>query len=97
MVRIILDSSTLAKLGDLSDRVEIMDESGNRVGYFTPATPVDLYQTVQPPLSREEIERRKRNLSGRPLRDILADLENRRRRTNSSRSPSRSVVQSSRR
>jgi hypothetical protein len=77
MVRVVLDSSTLAKLGDLSDRVEIMDESGNRVGYFTPAAAVDLYRGVQPPLSREEIERRKRNLSGRPLRDILADLENR--------------------
>ncbi|MBW3596606.1 MAG: hypothetical protein KY475_04955 [Planctomycetes bacterium] len=77
MDRIILDSALLANFGGLSDPVEVCDESGKRIGYFTPVAALDHYRTAQPPISRDEIERRKRNLTGRPLRDILADLEKR--------------------
>jgi hypothetical protein len=47
------------------------------VGYFTPAADRSIYKDVQSPTSDEELDRRSRQGGGRPLREILDDLERR--------------------
>ena len=75
MVRCTIDEATVAKLGSLDKRLEICDETGRLLGYFTPATDPDLYDGVDSPLSKEELIRRSHEGGGRPLADILADLK----------------------
>ena len=71
MTRLILDASALDLLTKVNDMVEIVDESGKTVGYFQPAP----RQEIRSPFSREELEQRRLQRTGRPLADILRDLE----------------------
>ncbi len=71
--RLILDRDTLAKLGPFDKPLQICDETGHLLGFFQPLDPKDL----EPTISREEIERRRNEKGGRPLADILRDLEGR--------------------
>jgi hypothetical protein len=72
---LIVDQALIAKLGDLVECLEIRDESGRTLGYFTPAQDRSAYAGVQPPASEEELQRREQEESGRALKDILADLD----------------------
>ena len=74
MVRLTVDQETRAKLQDLNQRLELCDETGRLLGYFQPVVDPALYEGVDAPISEEELDRRERE-SGRPLADILADLE----------------------
>lgn len=74
MIKVTLDPATIAKLHNLTERLELRDESGRVVGYFHPAKhtcPPDFYE---PPITREEVERLVNEPGGRPLAEILADL-----------------------
>jgi hypothetical protein len=78
MKRIVADQAFLSKLGvvgDPSAPAEVVNEDGFVVGVFTP-TPWVVAGHEPPPLSREEVARRLAS-PGRPLADILADLEKR--------------------
>ncbi len=75
MTKVVLDQATLAKLARNRNRVEVCDEAGSVVGYFTPLDDRSLYESVQPPISEEELRRREQHLRGRPLSEILRDLE----------------------
>ena len=70
MTQLILDASALAILPKLTESVELLDESGKTLGHFHPAP-----RRVQPLVSEEELRRRVQQGGGRPLADILADLE----------------------
>ena len=70
MTQLILDASALTILPKLTESVEILDESGKTLGHFHPAP-----RPVQPRVSEEELRRRVQQGGGRPLADILADLE----------------------
>jgi hypothetical protein len=70
MTQVTFDANMLSKIGNLRDLVEIRDEAGRIVGYFHPI----LRSTVSTPFSREELERRRQQRSGRPLADVLKDL-----------------------
>ena len=72
MTQLILDASALAILPKLTESVELLDESGRTLGQFHP-TPRQ--EASRSPFSREEIERRRLQKTGRPLADILRDLE----------------------
>jgi len=61
----------------LAARVEICDESGNVLGYFSPKGDRSLYEGIEVPISEEELDRREKEGGGRTLAEILADLENR--------------------
>jgi hypothetical protein len=77
MTKVIVDSELRAKLGDMQDLVEFRDESGQVVGFFHPVAPVlnaDNRQTCSP-ISDDEIETARQQRSGRPLVDIVADLD----------------------
>ena len=75
MQRIILDQNIWSVLRKTNDDAELCDAAGRVVGYFTPATDPALYSGVESPTSPDELLRRKQEGGGRPLADILHDLE----------------------
>jgi hypothetical protein len=77
MSKLIFDSTTLNKLRQVRETLEIRDETGELIGYFTPRTDRSLYESVEVPVSDEELRRRAQKGGGRTLAEILADLENR--------------------
>jgi hypothetical protein len=76
MTKVVVDASFGAKVAGLAGAVELCDESGRTIGYFRRATSgtQPSRQRVKSPFSEEEIERRRKEEGGRPLKDILADL-----------------------
>ena len=77
MVRVTIDETVCARLGDLSSFLELCDSSGRVVGYFTPVDDRSHYEGVDSPEDDAELERRSREESERPLEEILRDLERR--------------------
>jgi hypothetical protein len=73
----IFDPATLNKLRQINERVEIRDEAGELIGYFTPSIDRALYESVEIPVSEDELRRRAQKGGGRTLTEILADLERR--------------------
>jgi hypothetical protein len=74
MIKVTLDKATLAKLHNLSERVEVCDESGRVVGYAHPAKHTLPPEYEEPPITKEEIDRLVNEPGGRSLAEILADL-----------------------
>jgi hypothetical protein len=77
MTRIIVDSDLLARLHGLGERLEFCDESGRTLGVFQPA-PAKLAPgegVDGSPFTREQLEEFRKQRTGRPLADILRDLE----------------------
>ena len=77
MVRLTVDRDTRSKLRDLRERLQLCDENGRVLGYFQPVVDPSLYEGVDSMVSQEELNRRSKEGGGRPLADILADLEGR--------------------
>ena len=72
----ITDPALLAQLRQASCTVELCDPDGNVLGTFAIEGLGKLPPGVKSPFTREEMEeRRKNNRTGRPLKDILRDLE----------------------
>ena len=74
MTRVVFDQAMLAKLLNLNGRVEVCDEAGRTVGYFTPVEDRSLYAGVEVPFTEEELDRFEQEPGGRSLAEILADL-----------------------
>lgn len=73
----ITDPTLLAQLREARAAVELKDPEGNVIGVFAVEGRGKL-PGVQSPFTREEMEeRRRKHRSGRPLSDILRDLEGR--------------------
>jgi hypothetical protein len=77
MTRITADASLLAKLDNLSGVVQLCDETGRTLGYFHPAVLSDgsPTQRTASPISDEAIEECRQQRSGRPLSEIMTELE----------------------
>ena len=73
MTKVTVDAAMRARLHDLSELLEVCDESGRTLGYSHPLVPAGDAKAASP-LSDEEIERRHQQRSGRPLGEILEDL-----------------------
>lgn len=72
---VVTDPALLAQLA-AGDEVELTDPSGRRLGVFVPDGLGKLPPGVQSPFTDEEMaERRKGPKAGRPLADILRDLQ----------------------
>jgi hypothetical protein len=67
------DAALVAQLEKCQELVEIRDESGRTIGYFHPIRQ-SAARSVSTPFSREEIERRREQRTGRPLPEVLQDL-----------------------
>ena len=72
MTKVVIDAAVRAKLDDLQEPVELCDESGRTLGYFHPKFGDS---ETGSPFTDAEIERRQQQRTGRPLKEILKDLE----------------------
>jgi ATP-dependent RNA circularization protein (DNA/RNA ligase family) len=77
MSELTVDLATSTKLRQVRERVEIRDQAGELIGYFMPRVDRLLYESVEIPISEEELRRRAQKGGGRTLVEILADLERR--------------------
>jgi hypothetical protein len=75
MTRLIVDPIIQSRLGDGKHILELCDSSGRVLGHFLPLLSTSQESTKEPQISDEEIQRRLREGGGRPLADILTDLE----------------------
>jgi hypothetical protein len=77
MGRIVLDAELRAKLKNLDEHLEIVDEQGKTVGYLSSvkSTKNAIINGIEVPYTEEEIQSLMKQTSGRPLKDILADLK----------------------
>lgn len=77
MNRVVVDPATLARLQHARQTLELCDDSGRVVGRFVPTVDHSECAELEPRVSEEELDRRERAGGGRPLANILADLEKR--------------------
>ena len=77
MTKVVIDAAVRAKLDDLQEPVELCDESGRTLGYFHPKFGESKTRDREAgsPFTDAEIERRQQQRTGRPLKEILKDLE----------------------
>ncbi len=74
MTRVLVSSKIRGQLGDLRDRLEFVNESGDVLGYFTPSQK-DSEWECEPLVCDAELLRRAESNEGRELNQILRDLE----------------------
>jgi hypothetical protein len=77
MTRITLDSDLRQKLLNLSQPLELCDESGRVLARVLPTIDPSLYEGLEPQISKEELQRRKQQ-KGKTYStaEVLAYLEN---------------------
>ena len=74
----ITDPGLLAQLRQASAVIELRDPDGNLLGTFSVEGSGKLPPGVKSPFTPEQMEeRRQKHRSGRPLKDVLRDLEGR--------------------
>jgi hypothetical protein len=73
----ITDPTLLAQLMQAADVVELKHPDGRVLGVFTAGGLGKLPPGVKSPFTDEERAKRREQRSGRPLKDILRDLEGR--------------------
>ena len=59
MTQVIVDATLRTKLGDLTLPLELCDESGTVLARLVPALDASQFESVEPPISTEELRRRK--------------------------------------
>jgi hypothetical protein len=74
MTRLIVSSELRSQLLTAGDYTEICDAQGHLLGYFMPKSVSD---DIYRPPTDEELAEAEREPGGRPLADILRDLERR--------------------
>ena len=77
MTKIVINPAAAGQLSGIETTVELCDPSGNVLGYFSPKVDPSLYDQVELPISEEELDRRQQSGGGRPLKDIIPDMESR--------------------
>jgi hypothetical protein len=76
MTRVVLDADLRGKLLNLSEPLELCDESGRVLAKVTPILDPSEYGPLDPQISREELERRIRSRSKTyNTEEVLAHLE----------------------
>lgn len=58
MTRIIVDPQTRTKLLNLTEPLDLCDESGKLLGVFTPLSELEAAERARPPITDEELARR---------------------------------------
>lgn len=75
MVQVKIDAARRKRLIAAKGTVEFVDENGHCVGYFQGILPPPYDESMIPPMSPEEIERRLAEPGGRSLAEVLKDLK----------------------
>jgi hypothetical protein len=58
MTRLVLDASMIQRLQGLAQPLELCDESGRVLAHVLPAYASEDYESVEPEISEEELQRR---------------------------------------
>src|SRR5438034_2497782 len=77
MTRLIVDENVHKKLLALTHPVELCDSEGRVIARVTPVLDPALYEGLECPVSREELDRRKKNMdnpNNRTLGELLNDV-----------------------
>lgn len=76
MVKVTVDSTLPAHLGQIDTALEICDADGQTVGYFHPAVSRSAREAWpnRSPFFDEELQQRRQQRTGRPLGEILGQL-----------------------
>ena len=75
MERLIVDSTTLAKLGHLREQYEICDDSGRLLGRFFPVSERTHYDEIDLEITEEELDRRSKETEVYSTPEVLRHLE----------------------
>jgi hypothetical protein len=75
MTKVVLESELETRLTGLDEAVEVCDHSGRLIGYFHPVGAGGVSLKDLSPFSDEEIRHRCGEPGGRPLADIMQDLQ----------------------
>jgi hypothetical protein len=75
MEQLFIDPAALGPLASLSHGVQVCDPGGRPLGWFIPASEEEEYVGYECPLTKEQLDEIAKAGGGRPLADILRDLE----------------------
>jgi hypothetical protein len=75
MTRVIVDEALRSKLHNLSEPLELCDDSGRVVAQLFPVPDPSEYDCEEPPISEEELERRRNSMETYSTAEVLAHLE----------------------
>jgi len=76
MTRVLVDETLRSLLHNLSQPLELYDESGRVLGRFFPTADLSQYEPLEPQISKEEWQRRKQaNEKRYTTAEVLAYLE----------------------
>ncbi|MSR56943.1 MAG: hypothetical protein EXS05_04645 [Planctomycetaceae bacterium] len=73
MTRVVIDRGVIFKLNELREALELCDESGRLLGYFTPAA--DPCERFEPPITEEELRRIENDPRSYTTVEVLAHLK----------------------
>jgi len=74
MTRLVVETEIRRKLLDLNQRLDFCDESGRLLGTFIPTSERLAAERARPPISKEELQRR-RNEPDYTTDEVIAHLE----------------------
>jgi hypothetical protein len=75
MTQVILDAPTRSKLHNLTEPLELCDESGRLLAHVVPVLDESQYERWEPPISEEELQRRRKSTEWYSTADVLAYLD----------------------
>jgi hypothetical protein len=75
MVRLTVDKVLEAKLRGEAEPLELCDAGGRVIGHFIPIAESSRYSGIKSPTPAAELDRRRREETGRPLAEILRELQ----------------------
>lgn len=78
MTRLVVDENIHKQLLSLTQPAELCDSAGHVIARVTPVFDPALYENLEGSISREELDRRKKNMdnpNNRTLADLLAEFE----------------------
>jgi hypothetical protein len=77
MNRVILDADLRSKLGDLSEPLELCDESGRVLGRLFPSVDLSAYEPWEPPIDEQELQRREQSTEWYTTPQVIERLKER--------------------
>lgn len=75
MTRITVDSQLLSRLLNLSEPLELCDESGNVLAHVWPKFDPSQWEPLEPPCSEEELDAREKSTVWYTTDEVLKHLE----------------------
>lgn len=75
MTRVTINDNLRGMLGDLSEPLELCDESGRVLARVTPVPDRSEYEAWEPPIGDEELRRRERSGKWYSTEEVLAHLK----------------------